>query len=118
VTESDWWALCDADPGAFPWPYFADWLEERADPRADAAREAGRRLPVPRFHDYLSCWTWWLEGSAGPPGPDDLPPALFHALTGSVPAVPGADDECRDYLSASVACAALLDALARGRGAC
>jgi hypothetical protein len=106
--ESDWWALLDADHGAFPWPVFADWLGDRGDPRADAAREVGARGWAPRFHQYLSCWTWWRGGPGGSAGPDDLPPAVFHALTRGVPSDGG---EWPDYPSPSAACRALLDAL-------
>jgi hypothetical protein len=111
MTEAAWWALLDADPASFPWPVLADWLEDRDDPRADAAREVCRRGWAPLFHQYefhgwRPCWSWWLEGAADPPGPDDLPPGVFHALPRGKPA-----DEWRDYPSASAACRALLDAL-------
>jgi hypothetical protein len=110
MTESDWWALCDLDPAAFPWPYFADFLEERRDSRADAAREVGRLGWVPRRSLALHIWDWWRDGSGLPGGPDDLPADVFFRLADS--------DECysdksswRSYRSPSAACRALLDAL-------
>jgi hypothetical protein len=115
MTESDWWALCDADPGALPWYALADWLLERADPRADAAREAGRRGWAPRYSRAFGTWDWWdVAAGATPAGPEDLPHDVFARLHDDLPPEPGEDppDGWRSYPSASAACRALLDALA------
>jgi hypothetical protein len=114
MTESDWWALLDADPGAFPWPHFADFLEERRDPRADAAREVGRQGWVSRHSRTFGTWDWWLDGVARPAGPEDLPPGVFDRLRGYLPPEFGEDphDGWYSYRSPSAACRALLDALA------
>jgi hypothetical protein len=117
MTEPDWWALCDLDPAAFPWPYFADWLDDRGDSRADAAREVGRGGWVPRYSHAFETWEWWLEGAATPDGPEDLPRRVFDRLGGYLTPPRGDDPydgyECRCYRSPSAACRALLDALAR-----
>jgi hypothetical protein len=108
MTEADWWALCDLDPAAFPWSHFADWLEERRDPRADAARQVGRAGWVPHYHIApRQSWSWlWRDGTAGPSGLDALPPHVFARLVGV-----GWYENWRQYPSPSAACRALLDAL-------
>jgi hypothetical protein len=105
---ADWWALLDADPASFPWPVLADWFEDRGDPRADAAREVGRRGWRPRYCSSFGSWDWWSVGIASPPSPQDLPPGVFDRL----PEVRsrGVLDGWAEYPSLSAACAALLDA--------
>jgi hypothetical protein len=121
VTESDWWALCDADPGAFPWHALGDWFEERADPRADAAREVGRRGWVPhRYAHWPEYCRWWrYDPAVRAAGPfrDDLPAEAFDRLPAAVEDV-SMRDRKRVYRSPSAACAALLDALARAPPPC
>jgi hypothetical protein len=107
--EVDWWALLDADPGAFPWYAFADFLAERGDSRADVARDVGRAGWRPRYCPPFGTWDWWLAGAASPPGPEDLSAGVFARL----PEVRrrGVFEGWVEYPSPSAACAALLDAL-------
>jgi hypothetical protein len=117
MTESDWWALCDLDPAAFPWPCFADFLEERRDPRTDAAREVGRRgwLPCRALNTRGpagTSWDWYAESYHWPDTPHGsiLPDGLVNAMHDDLGVF---DEVCAEFRTAARACRALLDALAR-----
>jgi hypothetical protein len=112
VTEGGWWALHDEDPGAFPWPIFADWLAERGDPRERAAREVGRRGWVPYECDSGKIgftWDWYLTGRGWgfATGKAQLDDETFAGLRGHF----ARWETCREYPTAADACRALLAAL-------
>jgi hypothetical protein len=115
VTESDWWAVVDAEPGAPPWYVLANWLEERGDPRAAAAREACWKglapHPCQRVSDPGHTWDWYARSGRWGTKSAELPDDVFERLPGGECRYPG----CKEYLTASEACRALLAAL-RERG--
>ncbi len=65
---------------------FADWLQDRDDPRAEGYRALGRNglHPVPdppQRHTKIGQWRLYPSGSGIlPPGPDDIPPDWLDAI--------------------------------------
>ena len=82
TTEDDFQAALDANPDDWQTRLvFADWLEERGDPRAEGYRALGvlRRAPTkgdpsyPHRFDSLG-WSWWsADASLGLPKRHHLP---------------------------------------------
>jgi uncharacterized protein (TIGR02996 family) len=74
-----------------PWDWqarlvFADWLEERGDPRAEGYRAMGRRKRFARLSLCKPKHYWWWDESdeevrcgSGPLDPDDIPTDWLRA---------------------------------------
>jgi uncharacterized protein (TIGR02996 family) len=60
---------------------FADWLQERGDPRAEGYRALGalRLRPLRGAHSKRH---WWTAVGEGPPTYNHLPPDWFRAVAG------------------------------------
>jgi len=91
VTEEDaFQAKLDADPDdATTRLVFADWLDERGDPRASGYRALGHlgkrpnKSPNrPGLNPNLpeGCWEWWLERPRMTPVYRELPAGWFEAI--------------------------------------
>ena len=73
TSEDDFQAALDADPGDWQTRLvFGDWLEERADPRADGYRALGTHRKHPYHGDPTEPiseearrrgWSWWGAGT-------------------------------------------------------
>jgi hypothetical protein len=59
---------------------YADWLEERGDPRAAHQRWMARERKLPRFSG--SSWDWWGYGDRPDCTPEDLPLEIWRRLPG------------------------------------
>lgn len=74
TTEDAWQAALDANPYDHVCRLaFADWLEERGDPRAAGYRELGRLQMCPHKGDWFfnnGEW-WWREWEMFCPHPSD-----------------------------------------------
>jgi uncharacterized protein (TIGR02996 family) len=91
TTEDDFHAALDAEPD--DWHarlVFADFLEERGDPRAAGYRALGTSRKRPGSWDNggyrtppaeAKRWGWW-DDVGSDTKPDDLPTMWFRALTG------------------------------------
>src|SRR5436309_3103806 len=83
-----WAAIADAPDDGLPKLLFADWLDERRDPRGDCLRwvAAENKRPAYDRHDTKT-WDWWSNTPLDPmhyePSPRDyvLPLNLFSRLT-------------------------------------
>jgi hypothetical protein len=73
---------------------YADWLEERGDPRAALQRWLVRERKFPRFSG--STWDWWRYGDRPDCKPEDLPAAVWDRLPGKAQV---SIRNCKEYLS-------------------
>lgn len=92
TTEDDFQRALDANPDDWQTRLvFADWLDERGDPRADGMRALGllRRCPYQpgRRNNY---WTWGDYSSLSTDS-SDLPPGWFEVVFNTAP------EDCRNY---------------------
>ena len=86
---------------------FADWLEERGDPKAAAQRWMAQNQKLPR--DSGHSWDWWRYGDRPEARPEDLSIAIWEKLPGQ----PRKDiGYCKEYASRRSAERALFKALA------
>jgi hypothetical protein len=60
---------------------YADWLEERGDPRAGAQRWMAAKGKFPRYAG--STWDWWAFGDHPDSKPEDLPGDIWRRLPGA-----------------------------------
>jgi uncharacterized protein (TIGR02996 family) len=66
TTEEDFQAELDRNPDAHHTRLvFADWLQDRDDPRAAGYRELGRLRRCPAFQHNHLCVIWWWSAIAG-----------------------------------------------------
>lgn len=88
TTEGDFQVALDADPSDWQTRLvFADWLQERDDPRAEWYRVSGTYRKRPRYYQYNQPepeWTWWcfvapVESNIRP-WEATVPWVLFDAL--------------------------------------
>lgn len=62
TSEDDFQAMLDADPSDWSTRLiFADWLDDRGDPRAEACRALGVLRLAP-FRTDRARWVWWNAG--------------------------------------------------------
>ena len=96
TTEDDFQAALDADPNDWQTRLvFADWLDERGDPRGPGYRALGAMRNAPdHFDDGGHAWTWW-KGSHGLCRREYLSADWWELLTG------GEEDSetTREYLT-------------------
>jgi uncharacterized protein (TIGR02996 family) len=86
---------------------YADWLEERGEPRAAAQRWLAEHAKLPR--DSGNSWDWWSYGDHPEAKPEDLPRQLWDKLPGQ----PRKDiGYCKEFGSRRAAERALFKALA------
>ena len=80
TTEDDFQSALDANPDDWQTRLvFADWLDERADERAEGYRALGRlRLRPMRMGNR----NWWSARDDGPPDYNTLPRDWFKKLAG------------------------------------
>ncbi len=89
TTEDDFQRALDANPEDWQTRLvFADWLQDRGDPRAAGYRLLGmaRRIPQAAMHHGGALLWWWsserLMDDAKPPARERLPVDWFDAITG------------------------------------
>lgn len=64
--EDDFHAILDANPADhFTRLVFADWLQERDDPRAEGMRALGVLRRMPWYFSGSRDWGWWDEQYGG-----------------------------------------------------
>lgn len=64
TSESDFQAKLDAEPGNHTVRLiFADWLQDRSDPRADGFRALGKNRLLPHFSQSSGLWVFWNAGA-------------------------------------------------------
>ena len=80
TTEDDFQAALDADPTDWQTRLvFADWLDDRGDPRGPGYRVLGR-LRLRPFS--MGKRNWWTAVGEGPPTYNHLPPDWFEKVAG------------------------------------
>lgn len=81
TTEDDFHALLDANPDdANTRLVFADWLQDRGDPRAEGYRAMGEHRKRP--HQISGLWWWARESEENAAHPHErLPTDWFRPLT-------------------------------------
>jgi uncharacterized protein (TIGR02996 family) len=97
TSEEDFQAALDAHPEDWQTRLvFADWLDERGDPRGPGYRALGAMRNAPdRFSDDSGCsWTWWM-GSPGLSRREYLSPDWWELLSGG----DEDSDVTREYLT-------------------
>jgi uncharacterized protein (TIGR02996 family) len=70
TTEDDFQKQLDENPGDWQTRLvFADWLQDRDDPRAEGYRALGTRRHIPdritQSDGRVSLWIWWSENKNG-----------------------------------------------------
>jgi uncharacterized protein (TIGR02996 family) len=108
TNEEDFQAALDTNPADWQTRLvFADWLQERGDPRADGYRALGRTgawtVNVNTSGEGLKLWTWFPTGTTSD-GRRELPRDWFRALDAweclvSSGETMNAADRWRDYRS-------------------
>ncbi len=73
---------------------YADWLEERGDPRSALQRWMVQHRKFPRFSG--STWDWWRYGDEHDSKPEDLSAQIWDRLPGKAAEV---NSNCKEYLS-------------------